>query len=55
MGSDKMVRALRTVALLLRSERIGVGRPMSLLALLVICVSLFFCGALSRLKKQGEQ
>ena len=41
MGSDKMVRALRTVALLLRSERIGVGRPMSLLALLVICVSLF--------------
>lgn len=50
-----MVCALRAVAVLLRSRRLGVGRPMVLAALCVICVSLLLVGVDSILKKQVEQ
>ena len=41
LGACAMILALRAMALLLRSERLGVGRPMILDALCVMRMSLF--------------
>ena len=55
LGSRSMECALRPVAVLLRSERLGVGSPMVLAAFCVICISLFLLGADHMLKMHEEQ
>ena len=49
-----MESALRTVAVLLRTAKLGVGSAMILAALCVICVSLFLWVTGSMVKKQGN-
>lgn len=55
LGLSVTVRALRMTASQLRSQRLGVGRPVILEALFVMRVSLFLLEAVSMVKKEGEQ
>ena len=55
LGSCVIIRALRVMASVLRSERLEVGSPMIFEALFVMRVSLFLSTTSNMLWKQGEQ